>query len=214
MILSLYNKYILPKVLNCTCGSKPINYQRAKIVPLAEGVILDIGIGSGLNIPFYNKSKIKYLYGLDPSKELIEMAKPFAKKNQIEIEFLKCGAEKIPLSDNSIDTVLITYTMCTIPDVSLSNSEIMRVLKDNGKLLFCEHGLAPDANIAKWQKRINPFWGKIAGGCNLDRNIPKLITSSGFKISNMEEMYLPSTPKFAGYNYWGVAEKININLNT
>ena len=175
---------------------------------------MDIGIGSGLNIPFYNKSKIKYLYGLDPSKELIEMAKPLAKKNQIEIEFLKCGAEKIPLSDNSIDTILITYTMCTIPDVSLSNSEIMRVLKNNGKLLFCEHGLAPDVNIAIWQKRINPFWRKIAGGCNLDRNIPKLITSSGFKISKMEEMYLPGTPKFAGYNYWGVAEKININLNT
>lgn len=205
--MGLYKKYILPKVLNCTCGSKPINYQRAKIVPLAEGVVLDIGIGSGLNIPFYNKSKIKYLYGLDPSKELIEMAKPLANLNQIEIEFLECGAENIPLLDNSIDTVLITYTMCTIQDVILSNSEIKRVLKDNGKLLFCEHGLAPDKNIAKWQKRINPIWNKIAGGCNLNRNIPDIITSSGFKISSIEEMYLPNTPKFAGYNYWGVARK-------
>ena len=205
--MGLYNKYILPKVLNCACGSKPINYQRNKIVPLAEGVVLDIGIGSGLNIPFYNKSKIKYLYGLDPSKELIEMAKPLANLNQIEIEFLECGAENIPLLDNSIDTVLITYTMCTIPDVTLSISEITRVLKNNGKLLFCEHGLAPDPNIVKWQKRINPIWNKIAGGCNLNRNIPELITSSGFKISNMEEMYLPNTPKFAGYNYWGVARK-------
>jgi len=207
LILSLYNKYILPKVLNCTCGSKPINYQRAKIVPLAEGVVLDIGIGSGLNIPFYNKSKIKYLYGLDPSKELIEMAKPLANLNQIEIEFLECGAENIPLLDNSIDTVLITYTMCTISNVSLANSEIIRVLKNDGKLLFCEHGLAPDKKVANWQKRINPIWTKIAGGCNLDRDIPNLITSSGLKIDNMEEMYLPSTPKFAGYNYWGVAKK-------
>jgi ubiquinone/menaquinone biosynthesis C-methylase UbiE len=205
--LGLYNKYILPKVLNCTCGSKPINYQRAKIVPLAEGVVLDIGIGSGLNIPFYNKSKIKYLYGLDPSKELIEMAKPLANLNQIEIEFLECGAENIPLLDNSIDTVLITYTMCTISNVSLANSEIIRVLKNDGKLLFCEHGLAPDKKVANWQKRINPIWTKIAGGCNLDRDIPNLITSSGLKIDNMEEMYLPSTPKFAGYNYWGVAKK-------
>ena len=205
--MGLYNKYILPKVLNCTCGSKPINYQRAKIVPLAEGVVLDIGIGSGLNIPFYNKSKIKYLYGLDPSKELIEMAKPLANLNQIEIEFLECGAENIPLLDNSIDTVLITYTMCTIQDVILSNSEIKRVLKDNGKLLFCEHGLAPDKNIAKWQKRINPILNKIAGGSNLNRNIPDIITSSGFKISSIEEMYLPNTPKFAGYNYWGIARK-------
>ena len=205
--MSFYDKYILPKVLNCTCASKPIRYQRDKIVPLAEGVVLDIGIGSGLNIPFYNKSKINYLYGLDPSKELLDIAKSIAKKNQLEVDFLQCSAESIPLPNRSIDTVLITYTMCTIPDVALSNSEIMRVLKDDGKLLFCEHGLAPDKNIAKWQKRINPLWGKIAGGCNLNRDIPKLISSSGFKISNMEEMYLPSTPKFAGYNYWGVAKK-------
>ena len=162
--MSFYNKYILPKVLNCACASKPINYQRDKIVPLAEGVVLDIGIGSGLNIPFYNKTKIKQLYGLDPSKELLDIAKSVAKKENLEIEFLECGAESIPLPDKSIDTVLITYTMCTIPDVALSNSEIIRVLKDDGKLLFCEHGLAPDKNIAKWQKRINPLWSKIAGG--------------------------------------------------
>ena len=205
--MSFYNKYILPKVLNCACASKPINYQRDKIVPLAEGVVLDIGIGSGLNIPFYNKTKIKQLYGLDPSKELLDIAISVAKKEDLEIEFLECGAESIPLPSKSIDTVLITYTMCTIPDVALSNSEIIRVLKDDGKLLFCEHGLAPDKNIAKWQKRINPLWSKIAGGCNLNRDIPNLISSSGFKISNMEEMYLPSTPKFAGYNYWGVAKK-------
>lgn len=205
--MGFYDKYILPKFLNCACGSKPINYQRDKIVPLAKGIVLDIGIGSGLNIPFYNKSKIDYLYGLDPSEELIKLAKPVAKKNEFEIEFLQCGAEAIPLPDNSIDTVLITYTMCTIPDIKLSNSEIMRVLKAEGQLLFCEHGLAPDKNIAKWQRRINPIWSKIAGGCNLNRDIPKLITSSGFKILNIEEMYLPSTPKFAGYNYWGVAKK-------
>jgi|TARA_E500000081_G_scaffold65108_1_gene67322 ubiquinone/menaquinone biosynthesis C-methylase UbiE len=205
--MSFYDKYILPKFLNCTCGSKPIRYQRDKIVPLAEGVVLDVGIGSGLNIPFYNKSKIKHLYGLDPSKELLEIAKPVAEKNQLAIEFLQCEAENIPLPDNSIDTVLITYTMCTISNVSLANSEIIRVLKNDGKLLFCEHGLAPDKKVANWQKRINPIWTKIAGGCNLDRDIPNLITSSGLKIDNMEEMYLPSTPKFAGYNYWGVAKK-------
>ena len=205
--MGFYNKYILPKFLNCACGSKPINFQREKIVPLAEGIVLDIGIGSGLNIPFYNKSKIEYLYGLDPSDELLKIAKTIAKKNEFEIKFLQCGAEAIPLPDNSIDTVLITYTMCTIPDVELSNEEIMRVLKPEGQLLFCEHGLAPDKNVVKWQRRINPIWNKVAGGCNLNRDIPKLITSSGFKILNMEEMYLPSTPKFAGYNYWGIAKK-------
>ena len=205
--MGFYDKYILPRFLNCACGTKPINYQRDKIVPLAKGIVLDIGIGSGLNIPFYNKSNIYHLYGLDPSEELLKIAKSVAKKNELKVEFLQCGAEAIPLPDKSIDTVLITYTMCTIPDIKLSNSEIMRVLKPEGQLLFCEHGLAPDKNIAKWQRRINPIWSKIAGGCNLNRDIPKLITSSGFKISNMEEMYLPSTPKFAGYNYWGVAKK-------
>ncbi len=205
--MSFYDKYILPKFLNCACGSKPINYQREKIVPLAEGTVLDVGIGSGLNIPYYNKSKIECLYGLDPSSELLNLAKSLAKKNELEIEFIECGAEAIPLPNDSVDSVVITYTLCTIPDTKLSNQEIMRVLKPNGKLLFCEHGLAPDINIAKWQKRINPIWNKIAGGCNLNRDIPKLIKSSGFKISNMEEMYLPSTPKFAGYNYWGVAKK-------
>ena len=205
--MGLYNKYILPKFINCACGSKPINYQRDELVPYAKGVVLDIGIGSGLNIPFYNKSNINYLYGLDPSPELLEIAKKVAKTNKLEIEFLECGAESIPLPNNSIDTIVITYTMCTIPDISLSSAEMLRVLKPNGRLLFCEHGLAPDKRVAKWQKIINPVWNKIAGGCNLNRDIPKLIESSGLKILEIEEMYLPSTPKFAGYNYWGVAEK-------
>lgn len=205
--MSLYDKYILPKVLNCTCGSKPISYQRKKVVPLAKGKILDIGIGSGLNIPFYDLSKIDKIYGLDPSSELIKIAKKIAVKKNISIEFLLCGAEDIPLPNNSIDTVLITYSMCTIPEVLKANYEMLRVLKPDGRLIFCEHGLAPDKSVAKWQKRINPVWGKIAGGCNLDRDIPDLISSSGFKILSIEEMYLPSTPKFAGYNYWGIAQK-------
>ena len=205
--MGFYNKYILPKFINCACGSKPINYQRDKLVPYAKGIVLDIGIGSGLNIPFYNKSYINHLYGLDPSPELLETAMKVAKTHELEIEFLECGAESIPLPDDSIDTIVITYTMCTIPDISLSNAEMLRVLKPDGKLLFCEHGLAPDERVAKWQKIINPLWNKVAGGCNLNRDIPKLIESSGLKISEIEEMYLPNTPKFAGYNYWGIAEK-------
>ena len=127
--MDFYDKYILPKFLNCACGSKPINYQREKIVPLAEGTVLDIGIGSGLNIPYYDKSKINYLYGLDPSFELLKLARQVAEKNEIEIEFLECSAEAIPLPNDSIDTVVITYTLCTISDTKLSNKEIKRVLK-------------------------------------------------------------------------------------
>ena len=205
--MSLYEKYVLPKFLNCTCGSKPINYQRKKVVPLAQGLVLDVGIGSGLNIPFYDMSKIDKVLGLDPSVELNNLAKDVAEEHQIDIDFMLCGAEDIPLPDNHVDTVLITYTMCTIPDVLEANKEMLRVLKPGGKLIFCEHGQAPDLKVAKWQKRIDPLWGKIAGGCHLNRDIPNLITSAGFEIENMEQMYLPSTPSIAGYNYWGTATK-------
>ena len=203
--MSLYNKYILPSFLNCACGSKPINYQRQKVVPLAGGIILEVGIGSGLNIPFYDRAKVEKLIGLDPSPELNAMAQKMADQHDLEVEFLLSGAENIPLPDDHVDTVLVTYTMCTIPDALSANKEMLRVLKPGGRMIFCEHGLAPDAKVSKWQSRRDPFWGKIAGGCHLNRDIPELIRSAGFHIQTMDEMYLPSTPKFAGYNYWGVA---------
>ena len=206
--MGLYDKYILPKVLNCTCGSKPINYQRKKVVPLAKGLVLDVGIGSGLNIPFYDMTKIDKVIGLDPSVELNSLAIDVAEENNVDVDFMLCGAEDIPLPDNHVDTVLITYTMCTIPEVMEANKEMLRVLKPEGRLIFCEHGLAPDPKVAKWQSRIDPIWGKIAGGCHLNRNIPELIASAGFEIENMEQMYLPSTPSIAGYNYWGSARII------
>ena len=203
--MSLYEKYLLPKFLNCACGSKPISYQRKKVVPMAEGKVLEIGIGSGLNLPFYDKSKLDELWGLDPSEGLSEMAKQVADEEAMEVNFISAGAEEIPLPDNHFDSVLVTYTMCTIPEVHRANKEIQRVLKGNGRLIFCEHGEAPDKNIKKWQDRINPLWKKLAGGCNINRNIPSLIQESGFDIVDLEEMYLPNTPKIAGYNYWGYA---------
>lgn len=203
--MSLYEKYVLPKFLDCACGSKPVSYQRKKVVPLAEGKVLEIGIGSGLNLPFYDKTKIDEIWGLDPSEELSVMAKQVANEESMEVKFISSGAEDIPLPDNYFDSVLVTYTMCTIPEVQRANQEIRRVLKDNGKMIFCEHGEAPDQNIRKWQNRINPLWGKLAGGCNINRKIPSLIQESGFDIIEMEEMYLPNTPRIAGYNYWGYA---------
>ena len=203
--MSLYEKYVLPKFLNCACGSKPVARQREKVVPLAEGRVLEIGIGSGLNLPFYDKTKVDEIWGLDPSEELSGMARTVATQEGMKVNFISSGAEEIPLPDDHFDSVLITYTMCTIPEVIRANTEIRRVLKDQGKMIFCEHGVAPDDNIRKWQKRINPFWGKIAGGCNINRNIPLLIQESGFDIVEMEEMYLPNTPKIAGYNFWGYA---------
>ena len=203
--MSLYDKYVLPKFLNCACGSNPVSRQRQKVVPLVEGKVLEVGVGSGLNLPFYDKSKIDELWGLDPSEELSDMARKVADRENIVVNFISSGAEEIPLPDSYFDSVLITYTMCTIPEVARANKEIKRVLKRGGKLIFCEHGEAPDENIRKWQKRINPFWGKLAGGCNINRNIPSLIQNAGFEIVELEEMYLPKTPKIAGYNYWGYA---------
>ena len=205
--MGLYDKYILPKFLNCACGSKPINYQRQKVVPLVKGKVLDIGIGSGLNIPFYNSDKIDKVIGIDPSHELIELAKELANDSKASIELVIGSAESIPYPDNFFDTVLVTYTMCTIPNVAIANKEMWRVLKDDGRLIFCEHGLAPDKKISKWQNRIDPVWGKIAGGCHLNRDIQKLITDAGFSFESLDKMYIPSTPKFAGYNYWGIGKK-------
>jgi len=207
--MSFYDKYILPSFLNCACGAKPILYQRGKVVPLAEGLVLEVGIGSGLNIPFYDANKVDKVIGLDPSPELNEMAEKVVSKtaaeNGLNVEIILGSAEAMPFPDNHFDSVVITYTLCTIPDAESANLEIRRVLKPGGKLIFCEHGLAPDAGVAKWQGRIDPIWGKIAGGCHLNRDIPQLITGAGFTLETLEQMYLPSTPKFAGYNYWGVA---------
>ena len=205
MLKDLYEKMVLPKLCDKCCATKPINYQRKKVVPLAKGVVLEVGIGSGLNIPFYNKDNIEQIIGLDPSEELNVLAKRVADDNGIQIDFLINGAEDIELPDNSIDTILITYTLCTIPNLNKSMTEMKRVLKPGGKFIFCEHGIAPDKNIIKWQRRINPIWGIFFGGCNINRNIPKIISESGFNISNLNQMYLPSTPKIVGYNYWGEA---------
>ncbi|MCS5543837.1 MAG: class I SAM-dependent methyltransferase [SAR86 cluster bacterium] len=203
--MSFYDKYILPSLINCACGTKPMRYQRQKIVPLAEGSVLEIGIGSGLNLPFYDLGKINKIWGLDPSTELNSMAKNVSTTIDVEVDFIIAGAEEIPLPDNSIDTVLLTYTLCTIAEVKDSIREMERVLKASGRMLFCEHGLAPDEKVVKWQERLNPFWKKIAGGCHLNRNIPEIIEDSKFKIVKVESMYLPRTPKFAGFNYWGEA---------
>ena len=205
MIKAAYEKFLLPKLLDTCCSTKPIQYQRKKIVPQAKGAVLEIGVGSGLNIPFYEKKDIHKVYGLDPSEELCEIARKTAENNQLKIDFLINSAEEVELPSNSIDTVLITYTLCTIPNPFDSLKEIKRVMKSDARILFCEHGIAPDKNIVKWQNRINPFWGKLFGGCNINRDIPDILLRSGFKIKNLNQMYLPSTPKIVGYNYWGNA---------
>jgi len=203
--MNLYNKYVLPKAINWACKQKPMKFQRKKIVPLAKGSVLEIGIGSGLNLPFYSTENITNLIAIDPSEEIW-------KKNKIDIEtlpfnfeFIKAFAENIPVDSNSIDTIITTYTMCSISDTDKAFEEFRRVLKPNGKLLFCEHGKAPDKSIQKWQNRINPIWKRLGGGCNINKDIPLIIKNNGFKLNELNANYIPGW-KPASFNYWGVAE--------
>ncbi|WP_420559176.1 class I SAM-dependent methyltransferase [Tepidicaulis sp.] len=204
--MGFYEKYIVPRIINVACGTKPISYQRRKVVPQAEGRILEIGIGTGLNLEYYDPSKVEKLIGLDPSEESWRIAGDRAKDLPFDVEFIGLPGEEIPLDANSVDTVLVTFSLCTIPEPEKALEGMRRVLRPGGKMIFCEHGAAPDAGVRKWQDRVNPVWKAVCGGCNLNREIPSIIESSGFKIGKLETMYLPSTPKIAGFNYWGAAE--------
>ena len=202
--MGIYDKYLLPKLVHFTCGQNPAMRQREKVVPLAAGRVLEIGIGSGLNIPFYDAQKVEHLWGLDPSAEMWSIAQKNAAEHHLDAEFIQSDAESIPLDNNSVDTALMTYTMCTVPDIHKALAEVRRVLKPSGKLIFCEHGKAPDEHIERWQKRMNPLWKRFSGGCNLNRPIPVLLEQSGFRSSDMQTMYLPGW-KPATFNYWGTA---------
>jgi ubiquinone/menaquinone biosynthesis C-methylase UbiE len=206
--MGLYDHYILPVVLDAAMSTKPIRYQRRKVVPRAAGRVLEIGFGAGHNLPFYDAAKVSHLWALEPSPEMRARAAERVSQTSIPLEFLDLPSEQIPLDNNAADTILITYTLCTIPDVAKALGEMHRVLKPQGKMIFCEHGEAPDADVRKWQTRLTPAWKYIGGGCHVGRHIPKLIQDSGFRIEGMETMYLPGTPRFAGFNYWGDAVKI------
>jgi ubiquinone/menaquinone biosynthesis C-methylase UbiE len=205
--MGLYERFLLPRLLSSAMGAKPITYQRKKVVPRCEGRVLEIGFGAGHNLPFYDSSKVNHIWALEPSGEMRERAKARVAASPIPVRFIDLPGEQIPLDDDSADTVLVTYTLCTIPDVARALAEMRRVLIPKGKMIFCEHGEAPDAGVKKWQDRLTPVWKKIGGGCHLGRPIPKLIHDSGFVVESMETMYLPGTPRFAGFNYWGTAAK-------
>lgn len=203
--MSFYDDHILPHVINMACGTKPVLKQREKIVPQAEGRILEIGMGSGINIPYYNPEKVEKVWGLEPSEGMRRKAQSRVEAAPFDLEWLGLPGEEIPLDDNSADTIVLTYTLCTIPDWRAAVDQMRRVLKPGGKLLFSEHGKAPDEAVLKWQNRINPLWMKMAGGCHLNRDIPKLLREGGFDIKKLDSMYVPSTPKVAGFTYWGYA---------
>ena len=203
--MGFYNKHILPRCLDKACGIGPITKQREKIVPLAEGVVLEIGIGSGQNLPHYNANKVSKIIGVDPDEQIWKHSEKRRAACPIEIERIGLSGEDIPLEKNTVDSVVVTYSLCTIPDPVKALNEMKRILKPGGKILFSEHGKAPDGNVHRWQNRLDPVWKKIAGGCHSGRDIPALFRQANLKFEDLQELYIPG-PKVLGYNYWGVAK--------
>ncbi len=205
--MGLYDKHILPAVIDGAMSTKPITFQRFKVVPRAQGRVLEVGFGAGHNLPFYNPAKVSHLWALEPAPEMRARAQGRVAAARLPVEFLALDAEAIPLDDESVDTVVVTYTLCSIPDVATALGQMRRVLKPAGKLLFAEHGEAPDKDVRRWQRALTPVWGMVCGGCQVGRPIPKLIAEAGFRIADLQTMYLADTWRPMGFNYWGSAAK-------
>lgn len=204
MTTTWYERHILPAALDFACGLPMLAQMRQLVVPQARGRVLEVGIGTGLNMRHYDKTRVSHITGLDPSLQLHPLAQERIAKSGLPVDLIGLSAEKIPLPDASFDTVVITYTLCTIADAHQALLEMRRVLAPTGKLLFCEHGRAPDAGVRRWQDRLQPVWGALAGGCHLGRDIPALLTSAGFSLNNLQTRYLPGPRPFT-FHYWGEA---------
>jgi SAM-dependent methyltransferase len=201
----LYDRYVVPWLLDCACSASPIAHQRAKIVPDAKGRVLELGMGSGLNLPFYDPAKVGVVEAVEPSEPLRRRAMAAASLSGLNVEIRDGRAEALPYETAAFDTVVCTFTLCSVQDPAAALAEARRVLKPDGRFLFCDHGLAPDHGVVKWQRLIEPVWKAIAGGCHLTRPVATSITAAGFRVETCSTMYLPGTPHWAGWNEWGSA---------
>ncbi|MBX3480984.1 MAG: class I SAM-dependent methyltransferase [Caulobacter sp.] len=202
---SFYDRHIMPRLIGCACAAKPIAYQRRKVVPRAAGKVLELGIGGGMNLAYYDASKVTSVSGVDPSDELRARAEAAPRPDGLKVDIQAGTAEALPFEDHSFDCVVCTFTLCTVQSPAAALAEARRVLKPGGRFLFCEHGLAPDPEVAKWQRRIEPVWKRLAGGCHLTRPVGATLTAAGLNLADIETMYLPSTPRLLGWNEWGEA---------
>lgn len=201
--MSFYQRHILPRLLHMVMQQEAMVPFRRRVIGAAEGRVLEVGIGSGLNLPLYGPS-VRSVIGLDPSPELLLMARDRARTALVPVKLLEASAETVPLDDASIDTVVTTWTLCTIPDAPRALSELRRVLRPGGALLFVEHGRAPEFGVARWQDRLDPMWRRLAGGCHLNRKIDELISGSGFRIDALTNARLPG-PRTHTFLYEGRA---------
>lgn len=201
--MGFYQHHVVPCLTHLAMGQKQLLPFRRRVVGAAEGRVLEIGIGSGLNLPLYGAA-VSSVIGLEPSPELLRMARSRASAAAVPVMLLGASAEAIPLDSRSIDTVVTTWTLCTIPSASRALAEMRRVLKPGGALLFVEHGRAPEPGVARWQDRLDPLWSRLAGGCHLNRKMDDILTASGFRIETLANPRLPG-PQTHTFLYEGRA---------
>ena len=203
--MSFYSRRVLPTLINFAMTREDATRLRAAHVPAARGVVLEVGIGSGLNLPFYT-SDVTKLYGVDPSAELLAMAREKIAATPFPVELVHGSADRLSLADASVDTVVVTWSLCSIANAADALGEMRRVLKPGGTLIFVEHGLSPDAGVRKWQNRLTPFWRPVAGGCHLNRKMDDLVRGAGFTIAHLRMEYVPG-PRAFTFMYQGRARK-------
>jgi ubiquinone/menaquinone biosynthesis C-methylase UbiE len=201
--MGLYNRYVLPHVIRMAMGNRELRPFRERVLARAAGRVLEIGIGSGVNLPLYGGG-VREVVGLEPSPELLAMAERAAEHLTTTVSFISGSAEHMAIDRHSVDTVVMTWTLCSIADAPLALSEVRRVLKADGQLLFVEHGLAPEESVRRWQNRLTPVWKRIGGGCHLNRPIRSLIENAGFAISQLETGYMTG-PRPMTFMYEGRA---------
>lgn len=204
-IVNLYRRHILPFLVDTCCGAAQIQELRRALLPQARGRVLELGIGSGRNLPFYDPDQVHELIGVDPSRELWARARTRRAAVGFPVVHHATTLDAAPIATRSIDTVVLTYTLCTLPDPVATLQALRPLLAPDARLLFCEHGLAPDPSVQRWQRRLNGLWSRLAGGCNIDRNIPGLLRSSGYIALNLTNAYLRRVPRIAGFHCWGAA---------
>jgi len=202
--MGLWSRHVLPRLVDRLCGVEDLAALRAEIVPQARGAVLEVGFGTGLNLPFYDPARVERVFGLEPAREMLALARRRAPV-PFPVEHLALDGERIPLAPASVDTVVVTFTLCSIPDVARALDGMRRVLRSDGRLLFLEHGAAREPGVRRWQERVNPLWKRALGGCHLNREVPALLRSAGFAIEALREEALAGAPAIAAYTYRGVA---------
>ena len=204
--MPFYKDHVYPYLVSALGNPKPIDDIRRRIVPLAQGSVLEIGVGPGVNFTHYDPARVTNVYALEPNPGMLRRAEEQQRQAEVKIEFLDLPGERIPLADASVDTVVSTFTLCTIPGVVEAIQGVRRVLKPGGKLIFFEHGLSPDPTVQRWQKRSEPLFRWAFEGCHVTRDIPALIGKGGFDIDQIDAGYISPFPKSGSYCWWGVAQ--------